>query len=251
MACRLSPTVVLGLILVSGGALGCREARAPSGPIGPPPSRAIRDGVHWVRSSAEYRASALQAWRAAAARLPALSGRRAAGTWAVVLDADETLLDNTAYQLQLAEAGRGHDPQLWLAWCRRREAGAVPGAAAFLAEVRRLGGRIAVVTNRSEQVCADTEANLEALGLPFDVVLCRPEGGPGDKQPRWTSLEEGTAAPGLPPLELVLWAGDNIADFPGLSQTSRDEPGALDAIGDRYFVLPNPMYGSWEANPKP
>jgi 5'-nucleotidase (lipoprotein e(P4) family) len=210
----------------------------------------VADAAHWVRSSAEYRALALQTWRAAATRLPALVAGRAPGEWVVALDADETLLDNTPYQLQLAELRRGHDPELWRAWCRRREAGAVPGAAEFLAEVRRLGGRIAVVTNRSQPVCEDTEANLESLGLPFDVVLCRPEDSRGEKQPRWDAIQQGTAAPDLPPLEIVLWAGDNAGDFPGLTQAARDEPGALDAFGDRFFVLPNPMYGSWESNPR-
>jgi len=51
-------------------------------------------------------------------------------------------------------------------------------------------------------------------------------------------------------LERAYAAGDNIGDFPGLSQSSRDDPGALDDFGDRFFVLPNPMYGSWEGNPR-
>lgn len=249
MTRRSSRALWLAVCITSSGSLACREAQAPSGPIGPPPARTLAAEVHWVRSSAEYRALALQAWRSAAARLPALVGERAPGRWAVAVDADETLLDNSPYQLQLAQSGREHDPELWLAWCRRREATAVAGAADFLAEVRRLGGRIAVVTNRSELVCGDTEANLTALGLLYDVVLCRPEGSRGDKQARWTAVAEGHAAPDLPPLEIVLWAGDNIGDFPGLSQASRDEPGALDAVGDRFFVLPNPMYGSWQSNP--
>jgi acid phosphatase len=230
--------------------VGCREAQAPSGPVEPASARPPSGAVHWLRSSAEYRALALQTWRAAAARLPALVGQREPGAWAVSVDADETILDNSPYQLQLAAAGRGHDPALWLEWCRRREAGAVPGAAEFLAEVRRLGGRIAVVTNRSQAVQADTEANLGALGLPFDVVLSRPEGSAGDKQPRWDALAAGSAASDLPPLEILLWAGDNVGDFPGLTQAARGENAALDPFGERFFVLPNPMYGSWEANPQ-
>lgn len=243
-----SRSVVAAAVLLGG--LACREARAPSGPLEAIPRRALDREVHWVRSSAEYRALALQTWRAAAGRLPGLVAGLATGTWAVSVDADETLLDNSPYQRQLVESGRIHDTALWEAWCRRREAGAVPGAGAFLAEVRRLGGRIAVVTNRSARVQEDTEANLRALDLPFDVVLTRPEDGPGDKQPRWTALEEGTAAADLPPLRIVLWAGDNIGDFPGLSQSARDDPGALDDFGERFFVLPNPMYGSWEGNPR-
>jgi hypothetical protein len=134
----------------------------------------------------------------------------------------------------------------------RREAPALPGAVPFLQRVHQLGGRIALVTNRDESMRADTEANLRQQGVPFDVVLLRPDGGPSAKAPRWEAVQRGTAAPDLPPLEIVLWVGDNIRDFPGLDQSLRDAaPEALAAFGDRYVLVPNPLYGSWKPSAQP
>ncbi len=63
----------------------------------------------------------------------------------------------------------------------------------------------------------------------------------------WRQVEDGTAAQGLPPLDIVMWLGDNIHDFPELDQELRDEPeAAFERFGIEYSVLPNPMYGSWD-----
>lgn len=111
-----------------------------------------------------------------------------------------------------------------------------------------MGGRVAIVTNRAEKVCPETRANLAAVGVIADAVLCQPP-GESDKKPRFQRVVEGTAADGVPPLEVVAWIGDNIQDFPRMRQTIRDDPAAFAPFGRRYFVLPNPLYGSWERNP--
>ncbi len=50
---------------------------------------------------------------------------------------------------------------------------------------------------------------------------------------------------------IVLWVGDNITDFPDLDQTVRTRPEeAFADFGRRFIVIPNPMYGSWESNPR-
>lgn len=229
-------------------------ARVP-GPAAPPRVEAaapasLPDAVHWVRNSAEYRASALQAYRLAGSRIEQLAAGRTSGTWAVILDADETLLDNSAYQKERAAQGLGFTPETWRMWVARREARAIPGAADFLRGVQALGGRIAVVTNRTESECPDTEANLAAEGLVADAVLCRPDSGPSDKQPRFDRVAQGQSAPGLPALEVLMWVGDNILDFPGLGQSARATPDTLADFGRRFILLPNPMYGSWERNPR-
>src|SRR5262249_27475133 len=73
---------------------------APSSPPTPPP---LPRDIRWVRTSAEYRALATQVYRAAAGRLPALSKGLAPGSWGVILDADETVFDNSEYQRRRAE----------------------------------------------------------------------------------------------------------------------------------------------------
>ena len=110
-----------------------------------------------------------------------------------------------------------------------------------------MGGRVVIVTNRDDVQCGPTQANLERLGLAPDLVLCRPP-RESDKNPRFQRVQQGTASPDVPPLTVVAWIGDNIQDFPGLTQEARANPATFSAFGHRYFVIPNPMYGSWESN---
>ncbi len=223
-----------------------------------PASPVLPKDIRWVRNSAEYRAVLVQTYRLAGEALARRAAGRQPGTWAVAVDADETLISNSQ---QSKEAALGSPEEYplpasarvsfrgdWDAWVERRAAPALPGARRFLRLVHELGGRIAVVTNRRQRHCPQTGDNLRAQELPFDVLLCR--GDDGNKMPRWRSVEDGTASPDLPPLEIVMWVGDNIHDFPGLGQELRFAgPEAMGEFGDRFFVLPNPLYGSWEHNP--
>jgi 5'-nucleotidase (lipoprotein e(P4) family) len=230
---------------------GCRTAA----PVQTAPETAatatLPKEIHWFRTAAEYRADTLQTYRLAAERLEEIARDLQPGTWAVSLDADETILDNSQYQKELAEKAERFERATWNAWVRREAAPAIPGAAGFLATVRELGGKIAVVTNRGEEVCDATRSNLRKVGLLYDVVLCQPQGANSEKEPRWEMVTKGSASPDLPPLQIVLWIGDNIQDFPDLDQTLRTRPDdAFADFGVRYFVIPNPMYGSWERNPQ-
>jgi 5'-nucleotidase (lipoprotein e(P4) family) len=227
------------------------QASSPPAPAARAPQTDARpsQAILWTRSSAEHRALFLQVYGAARAHVEREAERRPGGGWAVVLDADETVIDNSLYQLERERAGLPFDGPSWQAWTKRREALPQPGAQAFLARVRELGGRIAIVTNRTESECPDTQAVFRAHGLVYDVMLCKPDGGPSDKNPRFEAVAGGTTPAGLPPLEVVAFVGDNIQDFPRLGQAIRNEAdSAFAAFGARYFVLPNPMYGSWERN---
>lgn len=235
---------VLILFLAWGGA--CASARTP---VATPPVHAeMPGGLHWMRNSAEYQALVRQTYALAAEKLEQLV-RNETGPWAVALDGDETVIDNTPYQKERAEAGRAFDEESWDAWCRRREAKAIPGAVSFLRRVRELGGRIAIVTNRTLKVSEATRANFESEGILVDVLLMKDKDS--KKEGRWRQITDGTTPAGLPPLQIVMWVGDNILDFPGLDQSLRLQPDAsFTLFGERYFVLPNPDYGSWTANPK-
>ena len=245
-------TFALALALLA----GCRTAapvpvpQAPAAPaVAPapaPPAFRAPEAIRGSRDSAEHRALFLQVYRGATAYVEREAAGRAAGSWAVILDADETVIDNSLYQLERAESGKTYDRESWRAWIARREATPLPGAGAFLARVRALGGRIVIVTNRNQSECADTEAVFAAHGLPWDAMLCKPDGTPSDKTSRFAAVAAGTTAAGLPPLEIVAFVGDNIQDFPRLTQAVRQQGDeAFAAFGARYFVLPNPMYGSW------
>jgi 5'-nucleotidase (lipoprotein e(P4) family) len=225
------------------------QAQAPMAnpqaqPMGLPPE------VQWFRNAAEKRAAYIQAYRMASDQIRQLAAGQQSGTWAVILDADETVLDNSDYQRGLAMRHEGMRPDTWAAWVRQEQARALPGALSFTQQVHDMGGRVVIVTNRDEPLCDATRSNLRKVSIPFDLALCRTDMSSGNKNPRFEAVQNGTAAPGMPALHVLMWVGDNINDFPGLSQqirTGGDE--GFDRFGRTFIVLPNPMYGSWQANP--
>lgn len=250
----MTPAATHGAMLMRTAALfliataACAPAHPPAAPAPEQDFRVLGREVHWVRTSAEYRALSEQVYTSAAERLEALAAGREPGTWAVIMDADETILDNSEFQRRLIEAGEEFEESAWDAWVLEEAAEAVPGSVEFTHLVHRLGGRVAVVTNRHEGICPPTRRNLEALGARADVVLC--ETDTSQKEPRFRMVREGTTPASLPPLDVVLWIGDNIRDFPDLDQDLRAAPReALEAFGRTYFLLPNPQYGSWLGNP--
>ena len=211
-------------------------------------ARPLPREIRWFRNSAEYRALTLLVYRDAAEHLPGLTQGLAPGTWGVILDADETVLDNSEYQRRRALLDSGYTEASWWAWVRERAAGAIPGAVDFTKLVRTMQGRVAIVTNRVDSLCAPTRDNLRQLGVEPDIVLCQPP-GESDKNLRFQRIQAGAAAASIPALTIVEWVGDNILDFPGLSQSARNDSTAMANFGKRYFALPNPMYGSWERVP--
>jgi 5'-nucleotidase (lipoprotein e(P4) family) len=239
--------VGLTLMLASAGCTS--HPRATSAPV-PALSPAVRNDIHWFRSSAEYRGIVLEVYRTAAARVTELARGLRVGAWGVILDADETVLDNSLHERRLADRNQGFTETEWTRWVRERAATAIPGAVEFTRQVHQLGGRVAIVTNRADSLCVPTRENLRNVGIEADIVLCQP-GAESDKNPRFQRIQQGTAAPGIPALDVVEWLGDNIQDFPNLNQSVRDAPARYADFGLRYFLLPNPMYGSWTKNPEP
>lgn len=194
--------------------------------------------VHWYRQSAEMKASYEQTYRLALGHLRQQAQQLPRGSWGVIMDVDETLLDNSDYARQFGV----YDPRTWEQWTARRAARALPGAARFTEVVRaELGGKVMLVTNREQSACADTELNLQSEHISYDGIFCKLTSS--DKNPRFEAVQAG--ADGRP-LKVLMWFGDNIQDFPASSQAQVD----LAEFGVRYFVFPNPTYGSWESLPK-
>jgi 5'-nucleotidase (lipoprotein e(P4) family) len=203
--------------------------------------------LRWVRRSAEYRALAHQTYAAAIQHVRDTVSTLPEGPWGVIMDADETVMDNSDYQLRRAVLDSAYTVESWADWVNEAAADAVPGAQAFAREVHAMGGHLVIVTNRDDERCDPTRANLDRLGIAPDLVLCQLP-GESEKNLRFQRVLQGTASPTLPALKVVAWIGDNIQDFPDLTQGIRGDPAAYSPFGHLYFVLPNPMYGSWERN---
>jgi 5'-nucleotidase (lipoprotein e(P4) family) len=198
--------------------------------------------LHWFRDSAEQKALYTQVYREATSSARTLSRRLPPQSWAVIMDVDETILDDSEYEKRLALSGQKFDAGTWNGWIEERAAPLLPGAKAFVDTViDELHGQVALITNRSLAQCPATEDNLKKNLVRYTRVLCDPVGD-GNKNARFHKITEGE--PGVAaPLNVLIWVGDNIQDFPLLTQA---DPGSLAQFGVHYFVLPNPMYGSWQ-----
>lgn len=254
---RLIPTFFIPLLIGCAGVQSAPESAAsppsaeaaPSGEASVAEARPWPLAIVWARTSAESRAIYRQTYRAATDIVEQAAVGRAPGTWAVSVDADETVIDNSQYNIEMWERRLNHSAERFFEWARRVEAPPVPGALPFLERVHELGGKIVVVTNRRMPICDVTRENFVKYEIPFDLILCRPTETERDKTPRYEAVQAGTASPDLPPLEIVLWVGDAIGDFPNGSQEWRQEADDPFAdFGDRYLLLPNPVYGNWMSN---
>jgi 5'-nucleotidase (lipoprotein e(P4) family) len=223
-------------------ALSCTGTCDSDQPVAP-----LGVDIRWVDRSAEYRAASLQAYGLAMNRIREMHATNdLPSSWGVSMDLDETVIMNVKYQRERAELGVAYSSLSWLEWTKREEATLIPGAKAFIDEVRSLGGKVIFVTNRKAAgECAPTENNLRALDVEYDAILCRTD--TSDKNPRFQAIRNGL--PGLGPVDLVAWVGDNIQDFPLLTQdVRRENDDAFYRFGIDHFLIANPMYGSWEKN---
>lgn len=250
------------------GVVGCA---APEPVVVPAPERAAAPAGHealyatlWVQTSAEYAATALQAYRTAARMLDAAL---ADDDWtaaleqlqqdgyddlppAVVLDVDETVLDNAAYQARLITRDVAYSAETWDAWVQEAAAVPVPGAVAFTQYAHERGVRVFYLTNRRSHLEAATRRNLAAYGFPLaegeDVVITRGE------QPAWAASDKGPRRAALVDrYRILLLVGDNLGDFLSDVEQAPAARAALvepyeDFWGTRWIMLPNPQYGSWE-----
>lgn len=205
-------------------------------------------GLKWYRRSAERRALVVQAYSLAIEKLQAKVSAGISGPWGVVLDIDETTLNNSQYQQERLDLGLGYSPGSWTDWVNRKAASPLDGVLDFTHSVKQLGGKVVFVSNRlAATECAQTEANLMAAGIVYDEILCKTD--TSDKNPRFMAVQNGTMPSTLPALKVVLFVGDNILDFPALTQDIRKMPASAYAkFGQDFILVANSMYGSWEKN---
>ncbi len=238
--------------------VGCAVCLAGcAGITDPPAAREMINATLWQQRSAEYRALSRQTYRLAQERLTQALGDPA---WtaaleqtppyarlppAVILDVDETVLDNTPYESRIILDYGRFSPETFAAWCQQAAATAVPGVKAFLDRARALGVTIFYYTSRREALRECTARNLRRQALPLA------EDG------STLLLNDGTSKSELRrriahSYRILLLVGDSLEDFTDGSTGPPERRLAIaraqDARwGKSWIVLPNPMYGHWEA----
>lgn len=163
---------------------------------------------------------------------------------AVIVDIDETVLDNSPYQVSAIRQGRTFDQDEWMQWTDSAAAKACPGALEFLENAKAWGCEVFYITNRDAREKASTLKNLNDLGFPFadGAHLLLAEGG-SDKTERRARVASTH--------RIVLLVGDQLRDFDERFKDRAVNYGkdAVDLLHDtlsQYFILlPNPMYGTW------
>ena len=205
-------------------------------------------GLLWMRTSAEYRALAYQGYNVAmnAVKMAVTDPSHQRKPLAIVLDADETVVDNTKLMGESIVNGNGRfDAPWWRQAVHQGKSQAMPGAVEFLNEVHKQGVEIFYVSNRYAPVNLDvTIQNFKELGFPSvdkDHVLLFEKDS--DKQPRFDMIAKK--------YYVVVYMGDNAGDFPiGTKGKTLAERNAIidnhkEDFGTTFVVFPNPAYGSW------
>ncbi len=221
----------------------------------------------WMQTSVEYEAIVVQTYRDAQEHLrtaletpdwdalvPEERHNSLAGLKpAVIVDVDETVLDNSPYQARLIRSGSVYDDATWADWVREASAEALPGAVAFAQFAADYGVTVLYISNRDQSLDTATLENLREQGFPVSgpqaflglgaVVPGCKQKGDSDKTCRRQLIARS--------YRVLLQVGDQIGDFMSISDNSlHARKTAASAhmgwFGERWFMLPNPTYGSWQ-----
>lgn len=209
-------------------------------------------GTLFMQKSAEYRALCYQAfyWARRTLEEDAKSMKRLPKTErrkprAVVVDIDETMLDNSPAQAAGIMTNTSFNQKDWARWTEMRKAKAIPGAVDFANYAESAGVKVVYVSNRDESEKAATIDNLKSVGFPDisaeNVLLRTTE---STKEPRRTKIAETH--------RIVILMGDNLNDHANyfekksVSDRFAETDRVREFFGTRFIVLPNAMYGEWE-----
>ena len=215
--------------------------------------------ILFMQKAAEYRALCLQSFNwariavdaddKAKKKLPKIERKKPR---AVVVDIDETMLDNSPAQAFGAKNRLAFDLKSWYAWGEMRKAKAIPGAVEFANYAKSKNVRIFYISNRDEVQKQATIDNLKAVGFPdisAENVLLRQV----DANNKPISSKEPRRIDIAKTYRIVSLIGDNLNDlsiaFESKTVVERfaETDKAKDLWGNKFIVIPNAMYGEWES----
>lgn len=203
--------------------------------------------VIYQQRAAENRMLQKQAYKLARKNLDmVLAGPKPSKKMAVVVDIDETVLDNSPYQAKLIMTQQNYASKTWDEWCLREAAKPIPGSVEFLNDAVSKGVDVFYISNRRAHLLESTRKNLEAAGFPqvadtTHILLRRTTSSKVERRARVSETHE-----------IVILMGDNLGDFTHIFEKKPMlERNAMltdidSLIGEKYIALPNPTYGDWD-----
>ncbi len=198
----------------------------------------------WQQHSGEYRALTYQAYNLARLKIQSDLLDKHNRKRAVVFDVDETILDNSVGGAREIKNNLPWKDTLFSDWVKLKEAVAIPGALDFVNFLNRERVAIFYVTNRKTDMFQDTYDNLIKAGFPVEKENLMMMGLDKSKESRRQEI--------LKKYDIVLLVGDNLSDFhkafdvKGNAQRNKAVDEMKDLFGEKFIVLPNPLYGDWE-----
>lgn len=229
------------------------------------PQNDLLNATLWMQQSVEYKGNVLGTFALARIRLdealadkkwtalPAMQGDKYADMPpAIILDCDETILDNNLYEAHLVKDNKDFSGKEWTAYVKDEVTGAMPGAVAFTQYAASKGVKVFYVTNRTKEEEEATAKNMEKLGFPMggnvDTLLTKGE------EKDWGSAKGSRDQFVAKDYRVLLMLGDNLGDFTDEYKGTPKERLAvfdknMDHWGKDWIVLPNPEYGSFESAP--
>lgn len=232
------------------------ELTLPMGQVDKVPYRGL-DSSLYMLASAEYRAACYQCFRWAEMIVQLKKQLRSgvdesANTKpiAVVMDLDETILDNGWFQSQQIRGQVAFDMQRWTMWEQNGSAKVrvIPGAVNFIKKLREVGVAPVYISNRNSKALKQTIETLERfeIDVPVSQILLADEQTGSDKTSRRARVEQS--------FEVVLYLGDNLRDFDerfrynsadGIEGRNQAVEELSQKFGIEWIILPNPSYGEW------
>ena len=219
----------------------------------------------WNQRSVEYKGNALTVYALARIRLDeALADK----SWtaapveqkgdfanlppAIILDVDETVLDNSPYEVWMMKANQTFSTKTWNQFCAAQISKAIPGAVEFTKYADSKGVKVFYISNRGIETKKDTRENMEKLGFPMggnvDTFMMQNE------KPDWGSQKGTRRTVIAKDYRILLNFGDNLGDFDDRYRSSEAE--RLKVFeedkahwGRDWLVIANPTYGSFDTAP--
>lgn len=201
----------------------------------------------WFQRSPEMKALYYQGYNLASLKLSEFVKQKTSKPKAVVVDIDETMLDNSPFEAQEIFDKTEYTPELWKKWTSLAKAKALPGAVEFTHFCESLGVEVIYISNRKVDEVDVTVKNLDSLGFAFarkENMFFKEK--VSSKRVRRDIVSEK--------FEIIMLIGDNLNDLSevfenrGLDWGSSIVEQNKKEFGNRFIVLPNPMYGDWEKN---
>lgn len=205
--------------------------------------------LRYQQQSAEIKAIQLQTYRFARQRLAEIlqaeQGKTDHKRLAVVMDLDETILDNTP--LLVRDMQNCQDYTTWDTWADWEIHGhptLIPGAKGFIEYADQQGVSLYYVSDRYDENKASTIKTLEELGLPqvseSTVLLYKLS-----KQQRRDSIAKDH--------RIIMLMGDSLPDVSAEFKNKQDTQYNRDLVeknaahfGQDWIIFPNASYGAWK-----